>query len=95
MHIESRSSKRFQDEYEFIVEVDTNSGDMDAAFETLKETTSYLTIISRDEREDKGAVPWFPGKRQDLDQFANQILSYGSELDADHPVSCREWRGLC
>jgi len=22
----------------------------------------------------------------DLDRFANHILSYGSELDADHPV---------
>lgn len=32
-------------------------------------------------------VPWFPNDIQDLDRFANQILSYGSELDADHPVS--------
>lgn len=31
-------------------------------------------------------VPWFPNDIQDLDRFANQILSYGSELDADHPV---------
>ncbi len=30
-------------------------------------------------------IPWFPGRIQDLDRFANQILSYGSELDADHP----------
>jgi hypothetical protein len=30
-------------------------------------------------------VPWFPRKIQDLDRFANQILSYGSELDSDHP----------
>ncbi|XP_068611567.1 tyrosine hydroxylase 2 [Brachionichthys hirsutus] len=32
------------------------------------------------------AVPWFPNDIQDLDRFANQILSYGSELDADHPM---------
>lgn len=31
------------------------------------------------------SVPWFPGRIRDLDQFANQILSYGAELDADHP----------
>nr|AAA69513.1 phenylalanine hydroxylase (pah) [Drosophila melanogaster] len=31
------------------------------------------------------AVPWFPRRIRDLDRFANQILSYGSELDADHP----------
>ena len=31
------------------------------------------------------AALWFPGRIQDLDRFANQILSYGSELDSDHP----------
>ena len=30
-------------------------------------------------------VPWYPQKIADLDKFADQILSYGSELDADHP----------
>ncbi|UXI16051.1 hypothetical protein NH340_JMT01994 [Sarcoptes scabiei] len=32
-------------------------------------------------------VPWFPRKAKDLDRFANHCLSYGAELDADHPVS--------
>lgn len=31
------------------------------------------------------AVPWFPRRIRELDRFANQILSYGSELDSDHP----------
>ena len=30
-------------------------------------------------------VPWFPRRIKDLDRFANQILTYGNELDADHP----------
>lgn len=30
-------------------------------------------------------VPWFPRRIRDLDRFANQILSYGAELDSDHP----------
>lgn len=34
---------------------------------------------------DTETIPWFPGRIQDLDRFANQILSYGSELDSDHP----------
>ena len=31
------------------------------------------------------SVPWFPIHIQELDHFANQILSYGHELDSDHP----------
>lgn len=30
-------------------------------------------------------VPWFPLRIRDLDKYANQILSHGAELDADHP----------
>ena len=30
-------------------------------------------------------VPWFPRHIKDLDRFANQVLSYGAELDSDHP----------
>ena len=85
-HIESRSSKRFPNDYEFIVELDTKTGNMDQALDALRQKSQYMTIISRDrDRADSKSVPWFPGKRKDLDQFANQILSYGAELDSDHP----------
>ncbi|RXG60487.1 Protein henna [Armadillidium vulgare] len=47
----------------------------------IQENSSYFHIISRYYRETKMRFPGF----LDLDRFANQILSYGSELDADHP----------
>ena len=40
-------------------------------------------------------VPWFPRQIKDLDRFANQILSYGAELDSDHPVSYTHCVTLC
>lgn len=82
-HIESRPSRR-EAKYEFMVECDPNKGDLQAAIEQLKNKTSYLQVISRN-HDEKDSVPWFPRKIADLDRFANQILSYGSELDADHP----------
>lgn len=32
------------------------------------------------------SIPWFPRRINDIDQFANRILSYGAELESDHPV---------
>lgn len=52
----------------------------------------YFQIISRAYHDDEKVVddetevvPWFPRRIRELDRFANQILSYGAELNADHP----------
>lgn len=62
------------------------------ALEVLKEMCGYFQVISRAYHDDEIAdddeievVPWFPRRIRELDRFANQILSYGSELNADHP----------
>lgn len=84
MHIESRSSTRLPG-YEFFVECDTKSGNLGMAIEALKERCNYFNIISRDYKDNLSTVPWFPRRIRDLDRFANQILSYGAELESDHP----------
>nr|XP_045590045.1 protein henna-like isoform X2 [Procambarus clarkii] len=84
LHIESRPSRR-EAKYEIMVECDSTTGDLGNAMEQMRASCSYFQVISRNHLDNKGTVPWFPRKIADLDRFANQILSYGSELDADHP----------
>ena len=88
-HIESRSSKRFKDDYEFLIEIDqssSNAANIENAIEKLRKETQYFQIIAR-EPKGKQSIPWFPAKKREIDVFANHILSYGAELEADHPVS--------
>lgn len=84
LHIESRPSTKMPDLYEFMVEC-APSGDLGGAIDEIKKSSKYLQIISRDYKDNKDTVPWFPLRIRDLDRFANQILSYGAELDSDHP----------
>lgn len=84
LHIESRSSLRVPG-YEFFIECDGKSGELGKAIDDLRQQCSYFNIISRDYKDNTAAVPWFPRRIRDLDRFANQILSYGAELDSDHP----------
>lgn len=88
-HIESRSSLRVPG-YEFMVECDVHKNpQLHDALEILKDKCSYFQMISRayneEESKEEEVVPWFPRRIRELDRFANQILSYGAELDSDHP----------
>jgi len=88
IHIESRPSKNHDGAYEFLVQCDNTKGSLDPALNELRGNGNVkdLQILSR--RQDQHTeqdVPWFPLKIQELDRFADQILSYGSELDSDHP----------
>lgn len=76
-----------------MVECDAkNNENLPEALEELKEKCGYFQVISRAYHDDEKVVddetevvPWFPRRIRELDRFANQILSYGSELNADHP----------
>ncbi|KAJ9600066.1 hypothetical protein L9F63_009635 [Diploptera punctata] len=83
-HIESRPSARFPNTHEFMVEC-APTGNLGGAIETLQQNSSYFNIISRNHKDNMETIPWFPRRIRDLDKFANQILSYGHELDSDHP----------
>ncbi|XP_076015840.1 phenylalanine-4-hydroxylase isoform X2 [Genypterus blacodes] len=84
-HIESRPSRINKEEFEFFISVDSScSKALDEVIDGLRtEISGHVHELSRNKLKD--TVPWFPNDIQDLDRFANQILSYGSELDSDHP----------
>ncbi|XP_063164574.1 phenylalanine-4-hydroxylase [Candoia aspera] len=84
-HIESRPSRLNRDEYEFFINLESkNISALPDIIKTLRDDIrANVHELSREKRKD--AVPWFPRTIQELDRFANQILSYGAELDADHP----------
>lgn len=90
-HIESRPSKQNPGNYDFFVDCCSGINDgLNATVEELKQITGGLAVhvLSRNVEHQvagESAVPWFPRNIVDLDRFANQILSYGSELDSDHP----------
>ncbi|KAL3315165.1 hypothetical protein Ciccas_006212 [Cichlidogyrus casuarinus] len=83
-HIESRPSKKLQEHYDFFINVDKPTESLQEAVDDLEKTFSEVMVLSGSSDVD-AKVPWFPRKIKDLDRFANQILSYGSELEADHP----------
>lgn len=89
-HIESRSSKDTSKTYDFFVLCNSQSGDLKSALDELRALSTKLTVYAHDGvnanlGDDTNTVPWFPRKISELDEFANHILSYGSELESDHP----------
>ena len=60
LHIESRSSKRTDGAYEFIVECDSeNCGDLPNALEEIKGIAKYFNVISREYKDNAGGLHFF------------------------------------
>eukprot|EP00795_Rhopilema_esculentum_P005259 gene5259-406_t len=80
--VESRPSKHDATKQDFLV----NISDDDNLGEICKNIINRLKPIA-DHVEKHGGeeVPWFPRTIADLDIFAHRVLTYGAELDEDHP----------
>ncbi|KAI3642540.1 hypothetical protein MP228_012095 [Amoeboaphelidium protococcarum] len=59
---------------------------VNAVVNSLKSVVSKVNIVASSPQSlNSKAIPWFPRRKYDLDSFAEKVLSYGAELDADHP----------
>uniref|UniRef100_A0AC35U6F4 Phenylalanine 4-monooxygenase n=1 Tax=Rhabditophanes sp. KR3021 TaxID=114890 RepID=A0AC35U6F4_9BILA len=88
-HIESRPSVSLPGNYEILIQFDENQK-KDDIVEIInlfrkKATTIQTFNFNSHKRLISEAIPWFPRKISEIDQFANRILSYGAELDSEHP----------
>lgn len=88
-HIEARPSKRGMGYYDFLVITERNAHALESVIRDLNSIGSEPLVLternSTGELNEVDDIPWFPKSIKELDHFANRILSYGAELDADHP----------
>ncbi|XP_045464692.1 tryptophan 5-hydroxylase 1 [Harmonia axyridis] len=99
LHIESRPSNTSENESDFFVDIECDMHQLQQVGVLLRREVQTMVIGSYQKKENEFSppipisatasfdfedAPWFPKRIQDID-LAQNVLRYGSALDADHP----------
>ncbi|KAK3582039.1 hypothetical protein CHS0354_025645 [Potamilus streckersoni] len=88
LHIESRQSNTGSGDDAFFVLCANKEGNLKQAINDLRTISKTLTTqesAHSHDGQESTSVPWFPKRRDEIDQLAVNILKQGERLQADHP----------
>ncbi|KAJ1740176.1 hypothetical protein LPJ68_004006 [Coemansia sp. RSA 1086] len=89
--IESCPSTSSEPGYDFLVDIDTQTNDVQNVIEEIKKVNIVHDVRHAECSEklndaaSSAKVPWFPRKIPDLDALIDKVLEFGKELSSDHP----------